>query len=372
MPKPVAFYKAMNPSDEPEATQAQAHAASIGGSARYFRMGEKIPGLGNAAEAGWMVWPAPSQSSGGGGGGSVPPPPSRKQAPGTPSKAAPGAQAMLATMASQPTITGGGQGFSIGAVQVGTTIPQRSEDFHGIDSLTPDNKLNANHAPRGINWDSFRRVGSRSPRAGVAKLADDRDTVTASGGGAISSEYRGLSILALPASGAADDKLLLVFHDKDIEIGVAPGGSNSLTSFHIVTTDPRWGRPRNLTDLPGPTVTLTDQGSGVMRVNVVYTNVFPTARAELMKQSVKGVIIRYAGPVSGATPRYPLDPDGDSAIGTDDGTGSTLFKNRTTTWDGTSTNYDTGTLTLGKYWVSVWATSLEGISAPTFRSITIA
>lgn len=281
-------------------------------------------------------------------------------------------------MANQPQITGGGQGFSTGATQVSNVLPVRSDEFMGVDTLTPDSKLDANHATRSINWDSFRRIGSRCVRNGVAKLAMDRDSVTASGGGSISSEYRGLGLCPLPASGAQDDQLLVVFHDKDADIGVAPGGSNSQTSFHIVSGDPRWGRPRDLTGVPGPTLAVSDQGSQVLRVTPVYINVFPAARAELMKQTVKAVTIRIVGPVSGATPRYPLDPDGDAAEGSDDGTGSQLFQITGPTdvhryaWNGASTNFDSITLEAGKWWVAVWAHSLEGTSEPSFASVTLA
>lgn len=370
MAKPKAFYAALNPGDEPARSEAETHAQRIGGYSRYVAFNQKIPGMGGrAAEAGWFVYEAQSQ----------PTPPSQSPSPSRQTPTNPsgggsrtGAQALQATMANQPQITGGGQGFSIGATQVGVTLPQRSDEFLGIDSLTPDNKLSVNHAPRSVNWDGFRRIGSRCVRAGIAKLAEDRDTMTASGGGSLSSEYRGLCIFSLPASGAQDDKLLVGLVDKDVEIGVAPGGSNSQTSLHIVTGDPRWGRPRDLTGVPGPTVTLSDQTGGVLRVNVVYTNVFPTAREELMKQTVKAVIIRYAGPFSGATPRYPLDPDGATTDGSADGTESTSFKTRSQAFDGTSTNFDTSALALGKWWVTVWCVSLEGISEPTFASKTLA
>lgn len=411
-----------------------------------------------------------------------------------------GAQALEATQAGQRQITGGGQGFAIGGASVGADIPVRENEFKGIDSATPDNKLAPNFVPRSMNWDAFRRFGSRGVRDGIAKLADDIGTVhdgstatttvtcvakanitassdsiifriangtthafwfdttggdteptesqsadasttvdisagvttaaqvaaalhaaingasigvtsndgagdgtsiltastngylfyaeanvTNSGftlpnftvsGSALSSEYRGLSILPLPASGGASDQLLYCFSDKDVEIGSAPGGSNSATNLTIVDTGPRWGRPRDLSGLPGPTLALSDQGSQVLRVNAVYTNVFPAAQAELMKQSVKAITIRIVGPFSGATPRYPLDIDGE------DGTGSVLFVTSgpsnvdRRTYDGTTTNFDmdlsAATYGAGKYWVSCWAVGPTGTSEASNASLTLA
>lgn len=320
----------------------------------------------------WIVWekakagnspsspasPTPPTGSGSGGG----------------SRGGGGPQALAATMANQPQFTGGGQGFAIGATQIGLQLPTRSDEFRGIDTFTPDNKLDGTFAPQTINWDSFRRVGSRSPRAGIAKLADDRDTVVDGSAQAISSEYRGLSLCVIPCSGTQPDKLLLSFHDKDVEIGSAPGGSNSLTSHHLIDTAPRWGRPRKLTGLPGPVLALTDQTSQVLRVAVTYTNIFPNTQAELREASIKAITIRIRGPISGAGPYFPLDENGE------DGTGSVYFNtgsdvNRRA-WDGSGTSYDmdlSGAIYgAGKYWITAWAHGLEGTSEPSYGSLTIA
>lgn len=376
-------------------------------------------------------------------------------------------------------------------------MPSRDDEFKGIDSYTPDNKTSGSFVPRSVNWDAFRRHGSRSIRDGIAKLADDIETVhdgatatttvtcvakanitassdyivfriangtthafwfdttgsdteptgsaaadasttidisagvttaaqvaaalhagingasigiasndgagdgtsiltaSASGylfyaeefvtnagftlpnftvsGSALSSEYRGLSILPLPASGGVADQLLLCYSDKDVEIGSAPS-ANAATTLHIVDTGPRWGRPKDLTGLPGPTLALSDQGSQTLRVTAVYTNVFPTAQLEQMKQSVKAVTIRVYGPQAGGTPYYPLDIDGN------DGTESFIFDTGSEiaryTWDGTSADYDMdlsgADYGAGKYWVSVWAVGPTGISEASTGSITLA
>lgn len=284
-----------------------------------------------------------------------------------------GPQALAATAANQPQITGGGQGSDVGATHVAFDLPRSDDDWKGLDSYSPDNKLGQGYSPRTINWDSLRRIGARSIRAGLGKLSEDRDTVTASGGGSISSEYRGLSILPIPASGLSNDSLLIVFSDKDVDLGSAPGGSNSQTSFHLMTADVRYGRPRNLTGMPGPTLSLSDQTSQVLRVTAIYDHI-PAAQAELREHTVKAITIRFYGPQSGATPYWPLDIDGN------DGTESILLNTGTAvdrrTWDGSSTNYDMdlsgSSYGAGKYWVAAWAVSADGISEPSFASITLA
>lgn len=485
-----------------EEAEARQHAQNVttqgaGAAEGYVKFNSKGVTKGKNGVSSIGVWEVHSRKMGG---GTAAPPANRSSTPsggGAGKSRASGPQALEATSANQQAITNGGAGFDIGASQIGSDLPVRDDEWKGVDSYTPDNKVNS-FAPRTNNWDSFRRVGSRSIRAGVAKLADDRDTVndgsTASAtvtvvtkanfaastdyivfkkangdthafwfdttgadstpggataadartqvnisgdtsaadvsdalttainsasigitatdnggtvglaiassgylwrvfeyvtnagflapqftiaGSALSSEYRGMSLCALNASGPDNaDQLLLSFIDKDVEIGDAPGGSNSLTSLHVVDTGPRWGRPRDLTGLPGPTLALSDQGSQVLRVTAIYDTI-PTAQAELREQSVKAITIRIVGPVSGATPRFPLDPDGS------DGTGSVPYvisgpANVTRrTWDGSSTNFDMTLTTAagygaGKYWVAAFAHSLDGTSEPSFGSLTIA
>lgn len=401
-----------------------------------------------------------------------------------------GASAMHAVQVGQPAITGGGQGFQIGAAQVGVVLPTRAGEWKGIDSITPDNKQQ-DTSPRSVNWDAAGKLGSRSIRRGWARFADDAGTVndgatasstitcvakasftassdyivfriangttrafwfdttgadteptgsaaadasttvnisgatsaadvaallttaisgasigitptdnlngtialaiTASGrlfyaeenvtnasfllpqftvsGAPINSDYRGLSICAIPASGPNADQLLLAFHDVDVDIGTNTSGQQP-TSLHLVSTGPLTPRPKSLVGCVGPTLTLSDQGSQVLRVTAVYTNLFPAAAAELMEGSVIGIIIRIVQNVSGGTPRYALDPDGE------DGTGSTYFavsavdQNRVS-WNGASTTYDM-TVTAGKAWVTVWAVGRDGLSEPSFASKTVA
>lgn len=363
-----------------EKALADADAAAIGGRVEFKATWTRQNQSGATEIGAWAVYPPATPNT-----PSPPPPPAGGGRAGGSggAKAAPGPQAMAATMANQPTITGGGAGFAIGATQIAMQGAVRDDDFRGVNTLDPDNKLRGNWAPRSVNWDSFRRTGSRCVRSGIAKLDMDRDSATASGGGSLSSEYRGLSLCALPASNNNADQLLIAFHDKDADLGTAPGGGNSQTSFHIMDAGPRWGRPRNLSGMRGPTLTLTDQGSQVLRVAAIF-DAIPTAQAELREQSVKAITICLVGPVSGATPRYPLDPDGVSSSTNTDGTGSFyLFTSGPSNvlrraWDGSSTNYDcslvaSGSLYgAGKYWVAAFAHGYEGTSDASYASITLA
>lgn len=363
-----------------EKAMAEADVSAIGGRMQFESKWTMTNSQGATEIGAWAVY-APQTTS-----APSPPPGPRTGAspsPGAGSKAAPGPQAMAAVQAGQPTITGGGQGFQIGAVQIGTQGTIRDDDYRGVDSLTPDNKLGGNYAPRAINWDGFRRAGSRGIRGGIAKLDMDAGSATTSGGGSLSSEYRGLSLCALPASFNNADQLLMAFHDKDADLGTAPGGSNSQTSFHIMDAGPRSGRIRNLTGMPGPTLALSDQGSQVLRVTAAY-DVIPTAQTELREQSVRAITICVVGPVSGATPRYPIDPDGTGTGPAADGTDSFyLFTSGPSnvvrrSYQGASNNFDcslvaSGSLYgAGKYWVTAWVHGLEGTSEPSYASITLA
>jgi hypothetical protein len=163
----VAWYAAMNPGDEPARSDADAHARSLGGYTKYFKMGETIPGLGKAAEAGWAVYGP--QSSGGGpqgtAGGGTPPSQPPAQSSGIPG--------MTPMMANPPQATGGGQGFNRSPNQVILDLPPQRGDWLGLEALIPDNRIPANKSPRVTNWDRFARYGSRCVRRGVAKLTDD-------------------------------------------------------------------------------------------------------------------------------------------------------------------------------------------------------
>lgn len=275
------------------------------------------------------------------------------------------AAALAATQANLPQLGTGGAGIEKSVERVSAFAPVRADEWYGLDSITPDTKLNPGFSPRTINWDGFRRYGSRSPRAGVAKLSDDITTVRTSGGAVLNSDYRGLSLISVPGAADVGDQLLECFSDKDVEIGTAPG-ANQATSYHMCSVGPLWGRPRVLTGMPGPYMVLTKPGANTIRATVDYSAI-PTSQTALRLQSVVAITIRYAGPFSGATPRYPRDIDGE------DGTGSVLVPSADRgTFNGTSTAFDTAnTLTVGKYWFAAWALSREGISDPSFASFTL-
>lgn len=305
--------------------------------------------------------------AGGGGGGP------------TGGQGAPGGSALAAVQVGLAQPTGGGQGFRIGANTVGLIVPVREDEWLGVNTLLPANKLNGKYSPRAVNWDGFRGYGSRCLRSGIAKLTDDIETVVDSGASPLSSEYRGFGLAVLPGSGENENQLLLAFADKDVDIGEAPS-ANAATSYHICQVGPRWGRPRNLQGLPGPTITLSDQGSQVLRLNAIYDHI-AAAAVGLRKQSVVAISARVVGPLAGATPRYPLDLDGGDGAQDDNGVAAFKFNDGSNdldrlAWEGASTNYDMdlsgAAYGAGKYWVTVWAMSLDGYSEPSYASLTIA
>jgi len=274
------------------------------------------------------------------------------------------AQALAATQVA-PQFTGGGAGREAAPERVSAYLPVRSDEWLGLDSINPDNKLNPAYSPRAVNWDGFRRIGSRSPRSGVVKLTDDIVTVRDSGNAALTSEYRGLSLLSMPGAADVGDQMMLSFCDKDLDIGTAPG-SNAVTSYHVCDTGPTAGRPRNMNGMPGPSFALSKTGSGKITVTYVYPY-FGSTIAGLALQSIVAVTCRYVGPVSGAVPRYPRDIDGE------DGTGSVLSSLNRSAWTNCTSNstLEISSLTVGKYWFALWALSRDGTSDPSFASFTL-
>lgn len=292
----------------------------------------------------------------------------REQSPGgggNPARGGAGpTQALAATQANLPQFTAGGAGREASPERVSVALPSRSDEWLGIDSLNPDTKLNPAYSPRAINWDGFRRIGSRSPRSGVVKLTDDIVSVRDGGASPLSSEYRGLSLLVMPGAANVGDQLMLSFLDKDIDIGTAPG-ANVVTSYHACNVGPTSGRPRNLNGMPGPSFALSKTASGEITATYTYT-AFSATLAGIALQSIVAVSIRYAGPFSGATPRYPRDIDGQ------DGTGSVSVFDRQSWTNCTSNSTKAVTsLAVGKYWFSMWAVSRDGISDPSFASFTL-
>lgn len=266
----------------------------------------------------------------------------------------------LAAVQHQPAYTGGGAYFPGGAVENRVAgLSERDDEWLGLDTLTPDERLATGRSPNAVNWDDIRRIGSRCVRSGTAKLDDDRDTVTISSS-SISADYRGLSLAAMPGSGDNQNKLLICFADNSI------GSTRTahVTTMHLCATSLRWGKPLNLTGWPGPKLALSDQTGNVLRVTYDYTNVFSAANDGLRKASVKGIIIRYS--LLG----YPLDRDGlDNRNDY-----PTPLRDRTA-WGGESATVDT-TATAAfsgqRVYVSAWAFGVEGFSEPSHASLTMA
>lgn len=272
-----------------------------------------------------------------------------------------GAGGAGAATQTQRALTGGGAHWKQGALAEGLVATRLDDEYMGLDTLTAPEKLPPGMSPYAPGVDQVAKLGSRCKRHGSAKLTMDRDSVTLSSS-SINTAYRGLALAVMPSSGDNADQMLLAFADNDI----GQTRSSIQTALILVTNQPRWGRPVNLADWPGPTLTLTDLGSQVMRVTAVYSNVFDqTNQLGVQKNSVKQIVIRYS---TGGYPRDidGLDDDRDAA-----GYASSVLADRTA-WLGTSTNFNSGTLTAAKYYVTAWAISAEGVSEPSFGSITLA
>jgi hypothetical protein len=332
-----------------EKAQADAMARSVGGTVKWNpqRVDSRSSIIGR-----YEVWPRSAQGGSGSPGGTPQPGAPR---PSTPPAVVSGVPGITPRMANQPIYTGGGQGFSRGANQVSVELPISESDWGGVETLIPDNRLPPDKSPFAINWDRIARFGSRCVRRGVAKTTDDRDALSMASG------YRGLSLVPIQSSGAVADQSIRCFRDKDVGLGTAPG-SEDATVLKVCSMGPLWGRPRPLRGMRGPDFELTAIGGGVIRATSVYT-VLSGAVLGLRKQSVGGLTIRYAGPYTGATKRFPLDPDEGTDI-------STLLLNRAS-WDGVSRTDDTPALATGRWFFTAWAFSLEGMSEPSFRSLSV-
>jgi hypothetical protein len=267
-------------------------------------------------------------------------------------------QAAAAVQAGMPTYTGGGASFGIGGVNESIIMQQRDDEFLGVDTFTPEEKLAAGYSPDAINWDGFSRIGSRCVRRGSAKLEDDHASLSKN------SALRGISLALIP--NGTEDQLQLLYSFADNDIGSVR--SSVATDITVVTTAPRWGRPTTLKGWQGPKIALSDQGSQVLRVTSDYTNVFNNSTQKGYRaNSVIGITVRYS--VVG----YPRDIDGYDYL-KDQGTPSAALRDNLdrSAWTGASRDDDSATLTAGLYYVTAWAISREGISEPSFATLTLA
>ena len=266
--------------------------------------------------------------------------------------AGPSVAQTTAVNANQPQITGGGAGFSIGAVENATVLTAWPGEWEGLDTNAPDTKMPESLSPEATNWNGLERFGSRCVRRGVAKFSEDRSTITISAS-PIHANYRGVSIVPF----ANADYMLLCMADNDGTIGAAL--SAQPLSLWVLPTFPVWGRPVDLRTYPGPKLTLTEPAAGTIRVTYDYTNVWSSVA--LQKISCKSVTIRYNTGSGDVT--FPIELD---TITDDDTVGrraGTAAKDRTS-WDGTSATVDivTGLSPGGVCYVSAWAHGLLGTS----------
>lgn len=133
--------------------------------------------------------------------------------------------------------TGGGQYFSIGAVEnAAAGLQQRDDEFVGIDTFTPDEKLAPGRSPNAINWDGLRKIGSRCVRSGMAKLDDDRDN--------LAGNYFTITCVANSSLAASTDYITFTKPDTTTHAywfdttgsDTEPAGSSGATASTEVTT----------------------------------------------------------------------------------------------------------------------------------------
>jgi hypothetical protein len=176
---------------------------------------------------------------------------------------------------------------------------------------------------------------------------------------AIHADYRGLSLSKVPGDAEKPDQLVVAFMDKDGAINDIPSESSLLSvSLHLVTPESVWGHALNLHRMKGPNVTASVQGGDMIRLVSDMQAAYPAIAGQI-ENSVRQICILYS------TVAYPEDHD----AGYDE-TGAVAIVDRDE-WDGSSRTDDSADLPSGTYFVSVFAVSLEGVSAPTRRKVVI-
>lgn len=257
-----------------------------------------------------------------------------------------------------PQITGGMESVEPGFVDNNVRLADRGPRFRGIDEFTPDEKVNQEKSPYCMNWNAIERAGSWCARRGSGRFIDDGTTCEDSGSSAINSAYKGLGFVPLELNDQNDDNaqhtcaLLLAFTD------TAPGKSGSINCC-VVEPEVAWGHPASLRNMPGPDITLSQIAGPKLRVAASYGTNLYASRTGVPLVSVKGITIAYS------TVRFPRDVDKRDER---ESKTITLFKDRAS-FNGAATNFDTGVLATGRYFVAVWAHTLEGTSEPSYMSL---
>lgn len=260
-------------------------------------------------------------------------------------------------------------GLSTGPVEQGDQAPQRSGQFLGLNTVSPETSMSPGETPFCLNIDSAQEYGSIAFRRGSAKLLFDRDTVEYSSS-PLGASYNGLSLAQLHPEdflGDGGGGMLLVFQDN---ANFVIGGSAN-TRAMAVQQKVLQRRQKSLARVAGPTLTLASAASGQLSATIVGPRGGTTEQAY---GEVVAATIRYS------TVGFPLDVDGDDdrckdANGDIDKVAVTSgFVNGVDRklWDGSSQAWVATGLTPGTvYYVTAWMHSREGTSKPTFATITV-
>lgn len=259
-----------------------------------------------------------------------------------------------------PTIRLAGRSFELGPSSDNVVTFNRETAFRGIETAIPDSEITDALSPYCINFDG-RVPGSLCVRKGMIKYSESRLTSqqSSNSNNALSSSYEGLDILWLEPndnSGAANKTGIsaLVFADG---LGIGAAG---LANVQIATNGPEHAEPKDMVRRPGPSFTLTKNGSTADLAVSAYSG-HPSTRNDIVKVSV--LLSRNGYPES------IEKKDDKETIDFQDTSGKVYDR---TDWDGDaiSETYD-GTFTSGELYATAWAISREGISEPSYAKVTI-
>lgn len=253
---------------------------------------------------------------------------------------------------------GGGSGAEVGAQETQTVIAERSDEWNGIDTFSPDTKISANHSPFAVNWDSVRKFGSRCKRMGMMQLKDNLPVL------GLNSAYRGLSLVACQNNGTKPMFTMATYCDADI--GASPAAVN--TALYWNTQRILWSKPFSAENQPGPVLALTQETGPFVRATISMAHVFGTATG-LLTISFPFLTVLMIGPTT--TESFPFDPD----MNTDSRdlelpAGATLHVLARRTAYTTQVD-STPPLAVGKYWVAAWWHNFEGTSERSIASLTV-
>lgn len=221
----------------------------------------------------------------------------------------------------------------------------RAGEFTGLDTLSPDMKLDPTASPFMQNWNTIETPGSISVRRGTMKFNDNRDTVNS---GSLGAGYKGLGVLYIPPNDYSGSGAMFQSY-ADLGAGLY-GGSANVEHF-VCDAGPTYSRPRSFYQQPAPSVTLSSPSTGTIRANCTYTNI-------LQINTVAAWVVRYS------SVRQPRDIDGY------DDSESEILDDADYFASITGEIFDEpGLVSTTTYYVTAWAVSRLGVSKPFYGKV---